>query len=87
MLAALRRNRIEVAELLMSKRVETDVVDKEGRTPLHWASTSIKTMSLIPAILDAGADKTAKDGKAKTAYDLAERNGLPEDILATLLPE
>ena len=46
------------------------MVDKDGRTPLHYAA-EIGYYNIVRALVDAGADLTIKDRGAKTAFELA----------------
>ena len=47
--------------------------DRDGWTPLHWAS-AYGTSENIQALLDAGADAKAKNEEGITPWDLAQEN-------------
>ena len=44
-----------------------------GRTPLHSAAR-LRTAEVVTALLEAGADPTARDDERKLPFDLAEDN-------------
>ena len=60
----------EVARALLSKGAQVNVVSEGGETALMWSSQYGK-VDTIKALLEAGADRTLKNGDGKTALDLA----------------
>ena len=45
-----------------------------GRTPLHWAVTYDADLRIIEALVDAGADASARDDEGNTPWDYAQDN-------------
>ena len=62
----------EIIELLIKFGSAINVKNKNGITPLHYASWG--TSEKIILLLNAGADKKAKTNSGKTAFDLAKDN-------------
>jgi ankyrin repeat protein len=54
---------LEVVQLLLEKRADTDVANKSGQTPLHVAQTP----EIAQALLDAGCDVYATNKVRFTA--------------------
>ena len=62
---------IDIANMLISKGANIDVMDKYGNTPLHIAS-ECGSKDLVRHLISRGANKDAKNIDGKTAYDLAK---------------
>ena len=52
--------------------LDVDGKDKHGNTPLHIAAAS-NHLAVVLQLLKLGANKDAKDGNGKTAYELAPK--------------
>lgn len=65
----------DIVEFLLSKRANPNISDKDGLTPLHELAGSgtqgISAEKRAKALLAAGADRTLKNKKYKTPYELA----------------
>lgn len=83
----------DVVEFLLSKRAKSNIADKEGLTPLHEIAASstkgINAEKRAKALLDAGADRSLKDNRGRTPYELAleGKNQSIVDILAEVHDE
>ena len=79
-----RNNSIKIAELLINKGCLTDCKDINGKTPLHYASTSgVDVQSLVMLLLSNGASIDLTDSYGKTCLHYAV--SYDDSILATLL--
>jgi ankyrin repeat protein len=58
------------AKLLIHRRADVNIADRELRTPLHAAIESAQT-SVVEALADAGVDISLKNKSGKTASDIA----------------
>jgi hypothetical protein len=66
-----------LTELLLKAGAKTEVVDREGTTPLMAAArfSSEDSVAAVKALLKAGADVKARDQKGRTAWLQAMSNG------------
>lgn len=57
-------------------------------TPLHQAANGKASIEVFQKLIELGASKTLKTATGSTAYDIAKRAGLSEDILKLIeIPE
>ena len=71
----------EVIRELAKHGADVDVRSRdEEQTALHLAAAMGKVKA-VGALVELGADRTAKDSKGRTALDIAERVGLADVIL------
>ena len=59
---SVRNNRTQIVKFLLSRRVNLEAVDAEGRTPLFWAAFSGR-IDILTQLVEAGADVNARDNK------------------------
>lgn len=64
---ATRKNKIEIANILISKGANVNAKDDYGRTALH----DVQTLEFTQLLLSKGADISAKDGYGMTPLDRA----------------
>jgi ankyrin repeat protein len=64
-----------VTQLLLAKGASVKAVDATGATPLHLAARYSGDPGTVRLLLNAGADRNRKDGRGKTAAELAARRG------------
>ncbi|MGH9630041.1 MAG: ankyrin repeat domain-containing protein [Bryobacteraceae bacterium] len=69
---------------LLSRHPSLNETDENGMTPLHIAIDSRQT-ACVSLLLEAGADRKARDGQGRTAFDAAEKIADPLDRAAILL--
>jgi ankyrin repeat protein len=78
----------EIIKMLIEKKANVNQKETNGATPLIYIAAnnqapSEKRAAVVKMLLDAGADKKAKDKQNKTAYDWAKANN-NTDILEML---
>jgi ankyrin repeat protein len=79
-----KKNKIDV---LISAGANVNVLDRDLDTPLMYATNAGAEVENILALLKAGADKTLKNSRGKTAYDYAvAKNKYPQWVLELLKP-
>jgi ankyrin repeat protein len=62
-----------IVKLLLAKGAKVNLTDEFGMTPLLYAAAiDFGDTSVLEQLLAAGADRTAKDEKGRTASDLAK---------------
>ncbi|MBI5247684.1 MAG: ankyrin repeat domain-containing protein [Elusimicrobia bacterium] len=66
------QNKRAIVVALLSAKAKPNVKDKQGWTPLMLAA-SVGDAAIVKALLDAGADASAKLSNGKTALTLAEQ--------------
>lgn len=81
----------ESVPLLMAAGAEANVQDADGNSPLHiiFFSDEFRPDIEFPtfqALVDAGVDRSLKNLKGKTAYDLAVQYDYPQQYLDLLRP-
>jgi ankyrin repeat protein len=74
-----------VEYLLDDCKADPNAKTDDGRTPLHYAAVvdDEERREVVRLLRDFGADPTVKDGRGRTARDLAQRRDL-WDVSATL---
>lgn len=79
----------ETIPLLLSEGSNANAQDDDGNTPLHIIFFSDEfrpdiEFQTFKALVDGGADKTIKNKKDKTPYDLAKKYQYPAEYLELL---
>ena len=66
-------NKTILLDLLIPKLTpsQLNATDKEGKTALHWA-VEMASVASIKALVAAGADKDAKDGKGRIVSEILD---------------
>ena len=85
---AVREGHLEIANLLLKRGAEVDVLDPDDFTPLHNAAWN-GNLEMTELLLDAGADIEASTYDGDTPLSLAQNNNQPkvvEFILVKLQP-
>ncbi len=72
-------NRLVVVEILLASGARVDI---PGYSPLHHAAQRADDPAIIEALLNAGADATARDPDGKTPWDYAQDNEALRDTNA-----
>ena len=63
------------AELILIALIEADAArGEDGMTPLHWAAAENSNPSVIKALIEGGADPSARDDAGFTPFDYAKDN-------------
>jgi len=73
-LAVSEPDMLPVIKLLIEKGANIDNTDTMGETPLMLATLS-DNKEIVEFLVDSGADKTLKNKRAQTAYDIAKEEG------------
>lgn len=71
---AVRQNHRDAAEALIELGANPNLASASGRTPLMSAAGN-RLSGMIRLLLKSGADKAAKSGDGKTAYQISLRGG------------
>ncbi len=85
---AVREGRLKIAQLLLKRGAQVDVLDPDDFTPLHNAAWN-GNLDMIKLLLEAGADIEASTYDGDTPLTLAQNNDQPkvaEFIQAKLQP-
>ena len=72
------------ARLLLEAKAQVDILDAEGRTPLHLAAQR-GTADIVEALVASGAEADARDGDGYTPLHMAARAGQRATLRALLL--
>ncbi len=70
----MRSDRRDVVATLLNSKVNVNVPDRQGRTPLRWA-VEFHRQPMAEVLLEKGADANAKDASGITPLQWAARNG------------
>jgi len=73
-LAVSEPDMLPVIKLLIERGANIDNTDTMGETPLMLATLS-DNKEIVEFLVDSGADKTLKNKRAQTAYDIAKEEG------------
>jgi len=73
-LAVSEPNMLPVIKLLIERGANIDNTDTMGETPLMLATLS-DNKEIVGFLVDSGADKTLKNKRGQTAYDIAKEEG------------
>ena len=69
-----------VAAVLLAAGADTEARCRSGWTPLHYATFGRGDPELVEALLDAGADPTAKNERGQLPWQLVRRKS---DLIGT----
>ena len=67
-------NNAAIAQVLIERGADVNVIQGLGYTPLHYAAT-YGAEGIVRALLQRSADVTVKNNEGKTAYDIAREKG------------
>jgi ankyrin repeat protein len=77
MVYAAGEGRTAIVQMLVASGIGPDEVYANDLTALMWAAGYGRTAT-VKALLDAGADRTRRDNRGKTAADIAREQGFSE---------
>lgn len=80
-----KENFINVLNFLFSRKVDLNVDDEKGNTPLH-IYTKDSTLFIIEQLVQHGADLTCKNKAGQTALDVAVQRKASQEIIKLLTP-
>lgn len=72
LMRAVRSGKLESVRLLINRKADVNLVNKQGYTPLQLAALS-GTAEKVKLLIEANADLNTKDATGRTALDLAQR--------------
>ncbi len=72
---AARNGHTEIVKVLLQSNAEVDAVDKNKKTPLHWAAEK-GCKEIVSALIEKEANVNAKDQDGSTPLRWATRNDL-----------
>ena len=73
---AVETNNSELIKWVHDKKINVNIKNKDGITPLHLAIMKAKNDKIIQLLLNFGADKTIKTDFDESSYQLASENEL-----------
>ncbi|MCX5922175.1 MAG: ankyrin repeat domain-containing protein [Candidatus Dependentiae bacterium] len=78
LLLAILSQQDEAAQCLLRHRADPNMATNEGNSPLyvHMVVSKYKMASVVSALLDAGADKSAMNSSGQTAADFSSRENI-----------
>lgn len=76
----------DVLSLLIKHHARINAVDANGNTPLH-KTTNFNSILCAQILIRNGADRTKKNNKGKTAWDLAKENKCKPTLIKLLVPK
>lgn len=84
---ACRRQRVDVVKHLLARGARIDARGWLGLLPLHYAvhEPSERSLALARVLLEHGADKSQRDDRGYTAFELANENATEDRELQALL--
>ncbi|WP_264336995.1 ankyrin repeat domain-containing protein [Wolbachia endosymbiont (group B) of Chorthippus brunneus] len=71
LLAAVKDSDFNEVQGLVNRGANVNAKDKDGKTPLHYASQSIYSLDIVRYLISKGADIDVKNKDGKTPLDLA----------------
>jgi len=74
----IRKQAIEIAEVLLAASADVNIKNINGDTPLHEAAIHNRS-KIAEILLAAGADVNMRNNEARTALDVAKQYASPED--------
>jgi ankyrin repeat protein len=77
LMAAILKNNVQVAQMLVDKGADVSAKTEAGLTPLMFAA-SVGNPAMVKLLLAKGADAAVKDQLGKTASDYAKEKGFVE---------
>ena len=72
-------DQVQAIELLLAQGADPNVKNRNGETPIHWASKMSSVLSLSVLLMN-GADVNAQDNSGSTAMHYAALRGIPEVV-------
>ncbi|WP_264336588.1 ankyrin repeat domain-containing protein [Wolbachia endosymbiont (group B) of Chorthippus brunneus] len=88
LLAAVKDSDFNEVQGLVNRGANVNAKDKDGKTPLHYASQSIYSLDIVRYLISKGADIDVKNKDGKTPLDLATQEndtGIAEFLKQTQL--
>ena len=76
---AIRRERKELAELLIRRGANVNARDQQKRTPLHVA-VDTKSVKIVEMLVENGAEINPRDSQGHTPIYYASGSGVSEQI-------
>ena len=74
-----------VCDWLIQNGADVNAADNDGNTPLMHSVIS-ENVKVIEILIENGANIEVKNAEGKTAYELAQEQGVSEDLLTLLRP-
>jgi len=69
-IASNKKDEWSILQLLMNKKADINIQNKQGNTPLHLAAKKRGCLELIKYLIEMGADLMAENNNSETAYQL-----------------
>ena len=70
---------------MIQNGADVNAADNDGNTPLMHSVIS-ENVKVIEILIENGANIEVKNAEGKTAYELAQEQGVSEDLLTLLRP-
>eukprot|EP01032_Pedospumella_encystans_P009143 gene9143-10790_t len=83
LLQAAYKGHIKAVQLLVEKKADLEIKEKDGWTALHWAAYK-GHVAVLKCLLEAGADTTIKKNNGSTAQDIAINQEVKDTFTAHL---
>jgi ankyrin repeat protein len=81
--AAASAGQVDIAELLITKILNINARDNEGKTPLHYDASKRQGKSVVELLFSKGVDINPKEHKGMTPLDIATASN--QEQISTIL--